>query len=216
MLTITGQTFIGLTNRRGSEPVAGILTAHAFHLLSVLMLHELTLTVYPTLSPCKRSKIAFLAASLHVVSSAGMFLSAPYAESCFSLLNFLGIYLYAKTFGTRGQSHTVWRDASILLSGLIFGVATTFRGNGLFSGLVLVYDAMDCVVGIFYSTELKKNVQRLFVVCFAGTLMASIAVLPQYLAYKEYCSTKSTNTPLRLWCANWIPSIYAWVQKEYW
>ena len=180
------------------------------------MLHELTLVVYPTLSASKRSKLALLAATLHIISPAGMFLSAPYAESCFSFLNFTGFYVYTNTLGSHRQNHVIWRDVSIVFAGLVFGLATTFRANGLFSGLVLVHDALYCVIKILESAEIGKNFRRLLVVCISGVLMALIAGLPQYLAYREYCSSKSADGPVRPWCLNWVPSIYAWVQKEHW
>lgn len=215
-LSILGLKLIGLSDPDGNEVVAGILVSHAFHLLSVLMLHELTLVVYPTLSASKRSKIALLAASLHVTSPAGMFLSAPYAESCFSFLNFTGFYVYAKTLRTHRKDQAVWRDIFILFSGLIFGLATTFRGNGLFSGLVLIYDAIDCMARILQSAEIRQHIRRLFIVCVSGILMALITILPQFMAYNVYCSSSSADTLVRPWCSDWIPSIYAWVQREYW
>ena len=180
------------------------------------MLHELTLVVYPTLLASKRSKLALLAASLHIISPAGMFLSAPYAESCFSFLNFTGFYVYTNTVGSHDQNHVIWRDVSIVFAGLVFGLATTFRGNGLFSGLVLIHDALYCVIKILRSAEIVKNFRRLLVVCISGILMALIAGLPQYLAYKEYCGSESAYGLVRPWCLNWVPSIFAWVQKEYW
>ena len=179
------------------------------------MLHELTLTVYRRSSVHQLSKLSFLAACLHTISPAGMFLSAPYAESPFSLLNLAGCYLYAKA-KTSVRAQNSKGDALIIFSGILFGVGTTFRGNGLFSGLILIYDAVSSMSKIVHSTNIQANVRKLFVVCLSGVLMACIAVLPQFLAYKEYCTNVSAEKPRRPWCSNWVPSIYAWVQKEYW
>ena len=179
------------------------------------MLHELTLTVYRRSSVHQLSKISFLAACIHIISPAGIFLSAPYAESSFSLLNFAGCYLYAKakpsTCVQNGKG-----DALIIFSGILFGVGSTFRGNGLFSGLILVYDAVSSISKIVHSADIKANVRKLLVVSLSGVLMGCIAILPQCLAYKEYCTKSNAESVGRPWCSNWVPSIYAWVQKEYW
>ena len=179
------------------------------------MLHELTLTVYRRSSVHQLSKISFLAACIHIISPAGIFLSAPYAESSFSLLNFAGCYLYAKAKTSTCVQNTKG-DALIIFSGIIFGVGSTFRGNGLFSGLILIYDAVSSMSKIVHSTDIKANVRKLLVVCLSGVFMGSIAILPQWLAYKEYCTKLNAESVVRPWCSNWVPSIYAWVQKEYW
>ncbi len=173
------------------------------------------MTVYRRSSVHQLSKLSFLAACLHIISPAGIFLSAPYAESPFSLLNFAGYYLYAKA-KTSARVHNSKGDALIIFSGILFGLGTTFRGNGLFSGLILIYDAVSGLGKIVHSANIKANVRKLLVVCLSGVLMACIAILPQYLAYKEYCTKLSEGNLVRPWCSSWVPSIYAWVQKEYW
>lgn len=181
------------------------------------MLHELTMAACLTESKVKRSRMALVTASLHIVGPAGMFLSAPYAESLFSFLNFFGFWLYSKTLiRDRSEMSGIIRGVLMLFTGINFGVATTVRGNGLLSGLILVYDAVRSVSLILCSCDSKHNIQVLISVCLSGGLMACIATLPQYLAYSEYCHAGSTGEDGRPWCSQLIPSIYAWVQKEYW
>ena len=180
------------------------------------MLHELTLTVYLESTTTRISSFCVLAPSLHIISPAGLFLSAPYAESSFSFLSFVGYYLYAKAVLKEGEERENQRDLLILLSGVIFGIATTFRGNGLLSGLLLVWDALACGTRILRSTDIIYNVRHLLTVSISGLLMACIAIVPQYLAYDEYCVRGSANSVKRPWCSYWPPSIYAWVQKHYW
>lgn len=178
------------------------------------MLHELTLAVYRDITTSKRFSIALLAATLHIISPAAIFLSAPYAESSFSLLNFTGFYLYAVASTQQPYRSRLLKDCLLISSGLFFGVATTFRGNGLFSGLVLIHDAIFSLIRGVQGFEIAENIRRLVVVCLSGLLMASVALVPQYLAYVEYCWIDDGQR--RPWCAGWIPSIYAWVQEEYW
>lgn len=198
------------------EALAAIIIAHVFHLLSVLILHEFTLTVCIKSTFTKISSFCVLSASLHIISPAGMFLSAPYAESPFSFLNLTGYYCYAKGMLKHNEGRKSQRDLLVLLSGVLFGIATTFRGNGLLSGLVLVLDALACGIRILRSIEIRSNVRHLLTVSISGLVMACIAVVPQYLAYSEYCVRGIADSDKRPWCSYWPPSVYAWVQKHYW
>ena len=180
------------------------------------MLHELTLTVCLKSTTTRVSSFGVLAASLHIISPAGIFLSAPYAESSFSFLNFTGFYLYAKAMLKHAEGKQNQRDLLTLFSGFVFGIATTFRGNGLFSGLLFVWDALACGTRILRSTDPASNFRSLINVSMSGFSMACIAILPQYLAYTEYCVRESADSNTRPWCSKWPPSIYAWVQGEYW
>lgn len=145
-----------------------------------------------------------------------MFLSAPYAESSFSFLNFTGYYFYAKAMLKHGEGRSGQRDFLILLSGVVFGAATTFRGNGLLSGLLLVWDALSRGTRILRSIDIISNIRRLMIISMSGLLMACIAVMPQYLAYGEYCVRGSVDNDRRPWCSHWPPSIFTWVQRQYW
>ncbi|KAF3904287.1 hypothetical protein AA313_de0209179 [Arthrobotrys entomopaga] len=75
----------------------------ASHLASAILLYHLSVLVLRTAQPVgpgvERESIprlvAFIAAALHVLSPAGIFLIAPYNEPIFSLLSFLGYWLYS-------------------------------------------------------------------------------------------------------------------------
>lgn len=199
---------------RSQETLAGLIISHASHLLSVLVLHELTLAVYSKATTRKRRQVALLSATLHIISPAGMFLCAPSPESSFSLLNFTGFYLYAVSLTQHPLRSPHLNNCLVVLSGVLLGIATTFRGNGLLSGLVLVYDATTSLIKVMQGIEFARSSQRLVVTCFSGISMACVALVPQYLAYVEYCMILDGQR--RPWCIGWTPSIYAWVQKEYW
>lgn len=206
----------GLGTLPDNGALGGILLAHLSHLLSVFVLYELSKIAFSTLPDVKRLKISFLAASLHIISPAGMFLSALSPEGPFSLLNFAGLYCYAKSLESHNQGDPTRRDLKMVFSGLLFGVATTFRGNGLLSGLILVYDAFETLLLILQSVNLVGNFRRMCTIMFTGILMACISSIPQFLAYQEFCSLGTDDTARRPWCSKWIPSIYSWVQNHYW
>ena len=201
----------------------GIITAHGCHLLSVLVLYQLTLIVCSARSNVEVSAFASLSASLHVITPGGLFLSAPYAESPFALLNFLGFLWYLKARQSRVYSAEARSVGFMLLSSITFGVATMFRGNGLLSGLVFLYDAIE-IVWVFVRTfwtietefEFAVNAQRLVTTGLAGMLLAFVASIPQYLAYVQFCLRDFSKVGGRAWCDATVPSIYAWVQREYW
>ncbi|KAL8760646.1 MAG: hypothetical protein Q9184_003183 [Pyrenodesmia sp. 2 TL-2023] len=82
----------------------------------------LAIAASPTSAQCRR--VAFVSACLHIISPAGLFLSAPNAESSFAFLNFSGYYLYALGLQAHQDGRANLRDAMVVLSGLFFGVST--------------------------------------------------------------------------------------------
>lgn len=208
--------------------LTGILLAHLFHLASTLLLYELTRLVFEggtskgpktgghdgRLGP----RIALLSSMLHVLNPAGVFLSAPYAEPLFSALNFTGFYFYTKAAKAQSLDNQGWGLACQLIAGILFGIATTVRGNGLFSGVIFAFDAATALWDLITSASRVQSLSALkngFTAGAAGVVMAAIAALPQVLAYREYCIHPSP-TNRRSWCQAVPPSIYTWVQKEYW
>jgi phosphatidylinositol glycan class V len=195
---------IGLPHFDGIEGLAAVFIAHLSHLLSVLVLFQLTLALFP-----RHSRIfAFVSASLHIISPAGLFLSAPYAESSCALLSFAGTLAFYKSFAARGSL----KHFLILLSGLSFGIATTFRSNGILSGFLLLEQAVRLLMGLLKGLE-TRNILSLISTGVAGMLVGAGFVLPQYIAYTEYCRA---DTLARPWCQRTLPSVYVFVQDHYW
>ena len=187
------------------------MIAHLCHLLSTLILYQLSLVIFQPYLGVKGSKIAFVSACLHIVTPAGMFLSAPYAESVFSFLQFSGFYFYAKSKMT---VRTKRRGNQVLISGLLFGLATTVRSNGLLAGSIFALDAAGDALMLFQSDRSLAMLWNIVVSVVAGLFVASGTLLPQWLAYNEYCTGEYTNR--RSWCKKAVPSIYTWVQSHYW
>ena len=194
-----------------AEPLAGVILAHLFHFLSCIVLYWVSWDISSAASISSRKKFAFLSTCLHVISPAGIFLSAPYAESVFSFLNFTGFYLYAKGFPSVSSS-SLRPNLFLICSGLIWGVATTFRSNGLLSGFVFCFEMINQSLRRFSASQ----VQKLAVLVGAGLSMAGCAALPQVLAFRNYCVGLDNNNYKRPWCFRRIPSVYSWVQSHYW
>lgn len=175
------------------------------------MLFTLTKTLFGYETPSQKA-FCFVSAALHVLSPAGAFLSAPYAESLFSLLNLTGFYLYsvallAENGGRRGK-----RDLHFLLAGIVFAVATTIRGNGILSGCLFAYDAIQGAVQFLHHGLSLDLFRRSGFVVLGGVTVALGSIIPQFIAFNEYCGGGRS----RPWCEQLVPSIYGWVQGHYW
>jgi phosphatidylinositol glycan class V len=200
----------GLIGQEGLEALVGIAIAHAAHFLSVLVLFNLTLAVFPRSPP----GFAFTTASLHIISPAGIFLSAPYAESSFALLSFAGILLFTKSFSSTGGTVTAGQDILLVLSGIFFGIATAFRSNGIINGLLLLEEAFRVLFRLQKGFNMS-TIRRLGLTGLGGLSVAAGFLLPQYIAYSEYCGHASVQIS-RPWCERALPSIYTFVQAHYW
>ncbi|MCJ1249203.1 hypothetical protein MMC30_006426 [Trapelia coarctata] len=203
-----GLTYFAIADPGNAEAVAGIALAHVSHLLSVLVLFALSNEILDSIP-----KAAFISAALHVFSPAGLFLSAPYAESPFALLQIAGYYFYVKSRkrGTTGGG-CLCGYMEIVVSGLLFGLATTLRSNGLLNGILLAWDAVEYGIELLKGRFMMEALQKLTAVVVAGLFVLLGTAVPQYIAYQEYCS----GPVARSWCNGSVPSIYAWVQSHYW
>lgn len=192
---------------------AGILISHLAHLFSVLILYRLARIL---LGPQNNPNTPFIAAALHVLSPAGLFLSAPYAESLFSALNFTGItcYVLARQTAMAAGAWTRTQDAYMLFSGVVFAGATLIRSNGLLNGLIFLYDVVHVLPRVFAFELDMHDARRVAVTCAAGAILSFGYTVPQFTAYDEFCKYSSHGA--RPWCDKLLPSIYSWVQSHYW
>ncbi|KAF2178327.1 glycosyltransferase family 76 protein [Zopfia rhizophila CBS 207.26] len=193
---------------------AGFAISNACHILSVFVLYYLLLAI---VNHQQNGRLAFFASILHIMSPAGLFLCAPYTEAPFSTLNFLGMLLYVRSKSSEISvvSWGIQQDGYMLGSGLLFAIATLIRSNGLLSGLILLYDVVCQLPSILTARWNFTQLRRIVVTSIAGILIAVGFISPQLLAYKEYCSMNSSSE-IRPWCSDTVPSIYSWVQSNYW
>ncbi|KAI0835074.1 glycosyltransferase family 76 protein [Hypoxylon sp. FL0890] len=185
------------------EPLVGICISHISHLLSVLVLYQLGLVV------CRDQLLSFVAALLHILSPAGIFLSAPYAESTFALLSFTGYLFLAK--GLLGPKRTFAHDVSLVASGMWFGFAATFRSNGLFNGIPFA----AALAQELTTPPTLLSIRRRCALIIGGLSIAVGFAAPQLVAYQIFCSA-SSESELRPWCTSGLRSIYLFVQERYW
>ncbi|KAI6581340.1 hypothetical protein MCOR04_005514 [Pyricularia oryzae] len=211
---LRGLNSVGLLRDGGLEAIAmvGVMVAHVSHLLSSLALFWLGALVLGD------QRQALVAACLHVLSPAGLFLSAPYAEAGFSYLSFFGLYLFAVSQSPDAAAYggELKKDGAVLVSGFLLGRATTFRTNGLLNGVPFAYAfCRDCLR--FLSAPSLAGLRRVVVLGVAGLCIAAGSVWPQAVAYTRYCGEPLAEGLSRPeWCSQTIPSIYSFVQRRYW
>ncbi|KAI1817271.1 glycosyltransferase family 76 protein [Poronia punctata] len=196
-------TSLGIEHQDTLEPLIGVTVTTSSHLLSVLVLYKLGLTV------TKNSRLSFVAALLHILSPAGLFLSAPFSESPHALLAFLGHLFFAKA--VLSDRRTVAHDVSIVAAGLWFALAINFRSNGIFNGVPFAFELLR---------ELSQppsfsSARRRLALLLGGSAIAIGFIVPQLVAYLSYCYDVP-DSDLRPWCTRRIPSIYTFVQEHYW
>ena len=184
--------------------------------MAAITLYSLIYSLVPS-SDIRKRQLAFATACLHIFSPAGLFLSAPYGEATFAFASFLGCLCYVKAAENR---HHTFADAYQLdacltiAAGLCFGLATMLRTNGLLYGIIFAWDVILTLPRLRYILRNRdlEEITRLSATFIAGTLIAVGFALPQAVAYQEYCTAGKS----RPWCTALTPSIYSFVQKEYW
>ncbi|KAK3984585.1 glycosyltransferase [Cladorrhinum sp. PSN332] len=208
LYTLRSLGVVGETEGEGAlyEALGGVFVANAAHLLSAFVLYRLGCLVLGN------KKVSLLGAVLHVFSPAGLFLSAPYAESSFALLSFLGYLLFALSCVTERQS--VYRDSGLVLSGILFGLGTFFRSNGILNGIPFACEVIRHLPSL--PRRPVDTVRRMIALGVGGVCVAAGSAIPQAIAYQRLCSDASGLGELRPWCQSFLPSIYTFVQEHYW
>ena len=163
-------------------------------------------------------KLGFVTSMLHIWSPAGVFLSAPYAEPAFAALSFLALNLYLPTrpSGRTPEGIFLKADAKIIVAGVLFGLSTTLRSNGLLSGIYFLFDIIDIFIHKSLRVFDARCIRRILCLGTAGFLILVGFSYPQYMAYTEYCNEGIGKDGRGPWCDANIPSIYSYVQSTYW
>ncbi len=188
------------------QALVAIAVSNTAHLLSALVLYRLGRVVW------RDATLSLTAALLHILSPAGLFLSAPYAESSFALLSFTGYLLFA--LGCRADSRPLRRDSLTVLAGALFGLATAFRSNGILNGIPFAWEVVRHLPKLPHRP--LDTTRRLLALGLGGACVAAGSLGPQLAAWLRFCSGASGGGAARPWCTGYLPSIYAFVQSHYW
>ena len=196
-----------------AEITSAILLSNACHLGSALVLYKLTLMCSKSnSSPRRREAMAWITAALHILSPAGLFLSAPYSESLFSFLAFTGTLIFWCSLEAAKAGKHLQGNFLALLSAIAFSASCTVRANGLLNGVLFLFEFVWALVSIPRDFAVSRFV-RMVCLGIGGLLVAAGLVLPQYIAYTDFCTRNEAQRP---WCVKLVPSIYVFVQGFYW
>ncbi|KAI5789086.1 GPI mannosyltransferase 2 [Geopyxis carbonaria] len=193
------------------DVLSGIIISNTCHLISVFVVYELTLL--SSKPHVHSSNLAFLTSSLHILSPAGLFLSAPYSESLFSALNFIGSYLYILSLKKKYLEKQTLSCTLVILGAFTFALGCTVRSNGVLNGIIFLVDLI---------IELKTLLRRFNITCLCrilclgigGLIVAAGLVFPQIIAWRQFCTSMASHPGE--WCEHGLPSVYFWVQDRYW
>ncbi|RKL14989.1 GPI mannosyltransferase 2 [Fusarium oxysporum] len=174
----------------GWDAIIAIAISHVSHIIAVLSLYQLTIVL------CNDRKLAYLAAAVHILSPGGLFLSAPYAESTFACLSFVGNLLFALSL--KASPDSLRRNISVIGAGLLYGVSCIFRSNGLFGGVLFAVEAIKGLTALLGGFTFSKAL-RLVAPIIGGLFVAVGFVAPQILAWMRNVGF------LRYWTPNQIP-----------
>ena len=187
-----------------------VFSNHIFHLLSVFLVYGLGRKICLR----KTKDLPFIAACLHIICPAGVFMSAPCPEPLFSFLNILGFYLYTVPAHEIGKLSVTRWGVGVISAGAAFGLASTVRSNGIFSGALFLFDFTLALFHAAIEGINSESFSKMGILTVGGCLVATGAILPQVVAYDLFCSQLALYHPP--WCHKLVPSIYSYVQSRYW
>ena len=186
------------------QAISAMIIANSSHLLSVFVLYSLSRRL---VDGPDSEKLSLVCATLHVAAPAGLFMCAPYAESLFSFLHFTGLLLYCRA----NESRRDVSDVFTVAAGFLIGLSSTVRSNGLFTGVIFVIDLISATL-----PGSSLDLRRIFALIVGGSLIGVGFILPQGIAYRQFCSRYDALEESRPWCGALVPSIYTFVQSHYW
>ena len=184
------------------------------HYFAMLLVWRIAQMLVSQAISAQRS-IPFVAAVLYTVSPAGIFLSAPYTESLFAFCNLFGTYLYMLSFLAMRSEKVTTYGILLLASGVVFSIATVVRSNGILSGVLFAFDALEVISNMYMNGAHPRSLLMLAFLITSGSIIVVGTIGPQLLGYREYCSNVAMQHQ-RGWCQRTIPSIFAFVQSHYW
>lgn len=155
-------------------------------------------------------RTAYFAASLSIFSPSPSTLVTPTPEPFFATAALLGISLLSPRLDSSNYTATTQPNClrGILAAGC-FAIATAFRANGLLLIGYLWY-------GLLWDRRRSSSLLlRLAILPILSVVAASPFIYGQVWAYRTFCSSLD-GSQQRDWCNAGLPSVYSYVQSQYW
>lgn len=178
------------------------LMANISSLISPVLLYRLT--YYLT----KKIDFAYTTAVLSLFApTAATTLASPTPEAFFSFASLMGML----HLGANGRC----RWSSLLGASLWFAVATAFRANGV---LLTGFIAFRLLFAPDWHSRsrLSRLVAGLATFIPLAAICVSPLVLFQAWSYGRFCTELDSTIAPRPWCKERPPSVFTFVQSEYW
>ncbi|GAA6022403.1 hypothetical protein JCM10207_004755 [Rhodosporidiobolus poonsookiae] len=179
--------------------VAGMLATALATTAAAVLLHRLTLRLFPLAPP----SYALLAALLWLLAPSRPTLhAAPYTEPFATFFTFAGMLAFSSS-----------RRGSHLLAALGWGLSSMFRAQGAVLGFGFF--------GWRYLLDRPFRHGRLSIQTFlsglpAFALLSTISAAP-FLAFQVYIyQLHCSRDERRPWCDQGLGLSYGWIQREYW
>ena len=181
--------------------IVAVISANTCFIISVVVFYYLSQRLLPL-------RIAYIAAVLYVFSPAAVFVSVGYTEALYSLITLTALTLYEYQYQT--------------LAALIFAFSVLTRTNGL---LYCAFYLLRALMTIRHALQTPRSYKSAFVYISAiigPTILHIIIIITPYICFSSYiishfCSRDDNNqTTKPTYCHDKLPTIYAYVQSEYW
>ena len=176
------------------EPLIAILAlifTNTCHYLATIYIFKLTRLLF------KSYKFARITALLFLFNAASVQLSSMYTEAPFAFFTLVGLYcLYSK---------------KSFIASLCFALASTTRSNGIVLIGFFTYDLLQKI--IFDDLCINQIIKKTVLSSIYSLISLSGFLAFQFYGYSKFCLI---DNPVRPWCKSTIPSIYSFVQNEYW
>jgi phosphatidylinositol glycan class V len=150
----------------------------------------------------KDEKVAWVAAVVFCFNPASVFYSAVYTESLFSLLSWMGMLCVIQ-----GK---YWRGVGWL------ALAGSARSNGILGVWFLIWEELIWARKIHVGHEGSFNTSKRVIRVLFGSIVVCLPYIGmQAIGWLAFCRQASVGDR-PLWCEGAIPSIYGYIQQEYW
>ena len=175
-----------------------IIISNLCHFASVVVLYYLTKEM--------DMKFGLMSSLLMIISPAGIFLTTNYSENLSNLLTLLMFYTYYKSMNfndiKQPSNKSIINIFIYILSGIICAINFTIRANGLFLGMIYLFD--------LYHFIQNKSPLQIILSIITGSFLFLTFLMTNIYHYIKFCPGRNE------WCNNIFPSLFQFAQYHYW